>query len=47
MEREVNPTMGEVGQGAETAQRRLLEEDHVAEPFEHGDVEWYAVLGED
>jgi hypothetical protein len=46
MERELNP-MGEVGQGAEGAPRRHVEEDQAVEPFEHGDVEWYAVLGED
>ncbi|MFE0463927.1 hypothetical protein ACFW1A_32200 [Kitasatospora sp. NPDC058965] len=46
MEREGNP-MGEAGQGADAAQRRIAEEDPAVEPFEHGDVEWYAVLGED
>jgi hypothetical protein len=47
MEREINPA-GETGQGAEQAQRRIADEEALAEPFEHGvDVEWYAVLGED
>ncbi|WP_157537759.1 hypothetical protein [Kitasatospora azatica] len=47
MEREVSAT-GEPGKHPEQqAQRRIAEEDAAAEPFEHGDAEWYAVLGED
>ncbi|MCC9308885.1 hypothetical protein LN042_17630 [Kitasatospora sp. RB6PN24] len=46
MEREIN-TPGEPPTHAEQAQRRLLEEEAAADSFEHSDVEWYAVLGED
>ncbi|GAA1957549.1 hypothetical protein [Kitasatospora viridis] len=43
MEREIS-TAGEPGQHPEQPQRHALEEDT---DFEHNDVEWYAVLGED
>ncbi|MFE9424062.1 hypothetical protein ACFYNO_13980 [Kitasatospora sp. NPDC006697] len=45
MEREAN-TQGEPGPHPEQVQRHTVEEEAV-ESFEHGDAEWYAVLGED
>jgi hypothetical protein len=45
MERETNPA-GEPASHADQAHHRAAEEE-AADAFEHNDVEWYAVLGED
>ncbi|MDH6114900.1 hypothetical protein P3T36_001249 [Kitasatospora sp. MAP12-15] len=47
MERESTTTTTELGNWQEQPPMRAAEEVEPADPFDRGDTEWYAVLGED